>query len=139
MSGPKMLLRFFVALLLSLETCHFATAATRTWIGGNADWTTSNANWSSSDEPDEDDVALFNTANTVNLAISSQTILGLTLSGGISLSTNGNDLTVNGLVELSDTSTDLFVGGAGSLLTADSMTINSGERSNAHGRTTNYH
>ena len=50
--------------------------------------------------------------NSVDLAIASQTILGLTMSSGIGLSTNGNDLTVNGAVELSDASTDLTVGGA---------------------------
>ena len=47
------------------------------------------ANWSGGDELDSYDVAISNTSNSVNLAIASQTILGLTMSGGISLATNG--------------------------------------------------
>ena len=78
MTTSNMLPRLIVALILGLGLTVVATAANRTWIGGNADWTTSNANWSSSDEPDEDDVAIFNTPNSVNLAIGAQTILGLT-------------------------------------------------------------
>ena len=89
MSTYNMLARRIVTLFLGLGLPAVATAANRTWIGGNADWTTSNANWSSSDEPDDDDVAIFNTSNTVNLGIGTQTILGLTLSGGINLSKIG--------------------------------------------------
>ena len=116
MSASKKLPRLFITLLFCLGMTAVATAADRTWIGGNADWNSSNANWTGSDEPDSDDVAIFNTPNSVNLAIASQTILGLTMSGGISLSTNGNEMTVNGPVELSDASTDLVVGGGGSVL-----------------------
>lgn len=101
-------------------------AANITWIGGNVDWVDngSNANWSPADEPDADDVAIFNTANSVSLG-SSNSILGLTLSGGIDLDTNSHDLIVDGLVQLSGASTSLTIDGSASLLTADSVTVNS--------------
>ena len=87
-------------------TIHWSSpvaAATRTWIGGNVDWIDNGAaaNWTPADEPDPDDEANFNTANSVNLG-SNNSILALTLSGGIDLLTNGNDLAVDGLVQLSE-------------------------------------
>jgi len=101
-------------------------AAQRTWIGGDNDWVDggSTANWNPADEPDSDDEAIFNTSNSVNLG-SNNSILALTLSNGIDLLTNDNDLAVNGLVQLSGSSTNLFVGGAASTLSADDVTINS--------------
>lgn len=101
------------------------TALDRTWIGGNVDWVDagSSFNWSPADEPDVDDTAIFTTANTVNLG-SNNSILALTLSGGISLDTNDFDLTVDGLVQLTGSGTDLIVGGSASLLSADSVAIN---------------
>jgi hypothetical protein len=117
---------FFAGLLLCLRMAAVAPSADRTWIGANNVWDSTASRWTGNDEPDFDDVAIFNTPNSVDLAIVSQTILGLTMSGGIGLSTNGNDLTVDGSVVLSDASTDLTVGPAGSLLSADSITINSG-------------
>ena len=117
------------------STCLFALtttatptpAADRTWIGGNANWVDggATANWNPADEPDSDDTAIFNTANAVILG-SNNSILALTMSGGIDLNTNNFDLDVNGLVQLTGASTNLFVGAADSLLTADSITINSG-------------
>ena len=101
-------------------------AAPIVWIGGNANWDAANANWNPADEPDANDEAIFNTPNTVNLANATDTIQALTLSGGIDLLTNGNDLVVDGLVQLVDASTVLIVGGSTSQLTADSVTINSG-------------
>src|SRR5687767_4213966 len=108
--------------LICLGSVCVVTAANRTWIGNNNNWDGTTGYWSGNDEPDSDDVAIFNTPNSVDLAIASQTILGLTMSGGIGLSTNGNELTVDGTVVLSDASTDLTVGGAGSLLSADAIT-----------------
>ncbi|MEZ6190612.1 MAG: hypothetical protein R3C45_04895 [Phycisphaerales bacterium] len=104
-----------------------AHGLTRTWIGGNVDWTDggSTANWTPADEPDADDEAVFNTANTVNLG-SNNAINGLTMSGGIDLNTNGFDLTVDGLVLLSGASTNLFIGDSLGSVDADNMTINSG-------------
>lgn len=98
-------------------------AANITWIGGNVDWVdnSGNANWSPADEPDLDDVAIFNTANTVNLG-SDNLILGLTLSGSASLKTNSKNLVVDGLVQLANST--FTVGVAGSNVTADSVTIN---------------
>jgi hypothetical protein len=58
----------------------------RTWIGGNNPWDGTNANWNPADEPDADDVAIFNTADIVNMANATDTIMGLTLSGGIDIS-----------------------------------------------------
>lgn len=115
-----------VAVVLASEMAEQAHAAPITWIGGNANWDASAANWNPADEPDSNDEAIFNTPNTVNLANATDTILALTLSGGIDLNTSGNDLTVDGLVQLVGASTTLLVGGSGSLLTADSVTINSG-------------
>ena len=102
------------------------TAAPITWIGGNADWNASNANWNPADEPDANDEAIFNTPNTVNMANAADTIIALTMSGGIDLNTNDNDLTVDGLVDLIDNSTTLIIGGADSLLAADSVDIGNG-------------
>ena len=99
-----------VAISLGLSAA--AHAAPIVWIGGNANWDATNANWNPSDEPDADDEAIFNTPNTVNLANATDTILALTLSGGIDLNTNGNDLTVDGLVQLDDASTILIIGGS---------------------------
>jgi hypothetical protein len=104
-----------------------AGALPRTWIGGNTSWVDggSPANWNPADEPDADDEAIFNTANSVSLG-SSNTIQALTLSGGIDLSTNGHLLSVDGLVQLAGAGTNLFVQGAASSLDADQVTINSG-------------
>ncbi|MEX2169553.1 MAG: hypothetical protein WD851_09590 [Pirellulales bacterium] len=127
MSTSKKLPRHFVALLLCLGMAAVATAADRTWIGGNADWTSSNANWNPADEPDPDDVAIFNTSNSVDLANAFEQILGLTMSGGISLSLNDNGMSVNGPIQLTGASTDLVVGGSNAILTAlHAITINSG-------------
>ena len=92
------------------------SAATVVWTGGTANWDTSNARWTPVDEPDADDAAVFNTAHVVTMVNASDTILALTLSGGIDLLTNGNDLTVDGLVELSDAGTVLVIDGSTSLL-----------------------
>lgn len=100
--------------------------AVRTWIGGNNDWNSSNANWTGADEPDNTDDAVFNTANSVNLANVDERVLSLTMSGGISLRTSGNSLQVDGLLQLSGAGTDLTVGGNGSTLNVDTITINSG-------------
>jgi len=121
-----MRLSAIMAIALALGMAKQAQAAPITWIGGNANWDATNANWNPNDEPDSNDEAIFNTPNTVNMANASDIIQALTLSGGIDLSTNGNDLTVDGLVQLVDASTNLFIGGSTSLLNADSVTINNG-------------
>jgi hypothetical protein len=120
----KLVVVLLTALICSGQVCS-ANAAIRTWIGGNADWDTDPNKWNPADEPDDDDTAVFNTPNSVDLAIASQTILELTMSNGILLDLNGNDLTVNGPVTLSGDSTDLYIP-SGSLLQADAITINSG-------------
>ena len=117
---------FFVIVSSSSLWPHWSPAAPITWIGGNANWDATNANWNPDDEPDSNDEAIFNTPNTVNMANATDTIQALTLSGGIDLNTNGNDLIVDGLVQLVDASTVLIIGGSTSLLTADSVTINTG-------------
>lgn len=118
----------FVALsiVLGLACCSVAVALDRTWIGGNVDWVDAGAtaNWTPADEPDSDDRAIFNTANTVNFG-SNNSVNGLALSGGIDLFTNDFDLSVDGLVEASGAGTNLFIEGAASTLTANNITINS--------------
>jgi hypothetical protein len=113
-----------------------AMSANITWIGGNVDWSdgTGTANWNPADEPDADDTAIFNTANAVNLG-SNNSILALTMSGNIDVNTNSFDLDVNGLVQLTGASTNLIVGATDSLLTADSITINSGANVELNGGT----
>lgn len=128
MQGVGRILRF--AIVLSLGGLPFATAqaAPITWIGGNNTWTDgagNNANWNPADEPDPDDEAIFNTANSVNMG-SSNTILALTMSGGIDLFTNDFNLTVGGLTQLVGASTNLFIGGAASTLATHNLTINNG-------------
>lgn len=122
--------QFRVLFLLAFSPIWFvggSEAASRTWIGGNNDWVDggSIAHWSPADEPDTDDEAVFNTNNSVSLG-SNNSVNGLTMSGGIDLSTNGFDLLVDGPVQLSGLSTNLFIGGAASELNADGVTINSG-------------
>src|SRR5687768_1188711 len=96
-----------------------ASAAPIAWTGGTANWDASNARWNPTDEPDAEDEAIFNTAHVVTMANPADTIQALTLSGGIDLLTNGNDLIVDGLVQLSDAGTVLVIDGSASLLRAD--------------------
>lgn len=115
------------SLFASLLVTSSAHALPRTWIGGNVDWVDggSTANWNPADEPDSDDEAIFNTANTVNLG-SNNAVNGLTLSGGIDLFANDFDLTVDGLVQLSGAGTNLIIGNAAGSVDADNVTINGG-------------
>jgi hypothetical protein len=101
--------------------------ATRTWIGGDGNWDTIVFKWSPSDEPDADDEAVFNTANSVNLANANEAVQALTMSGGIDLFLNGNNLTVDGgLISLSNSSTSLAIPSGSTLNTDDiSLTDNS--------------
>jgi hypothetical protein len=115
---------FVVWVVFSMCLC--ASAAQRTWIGGNADWDLMNANWTGGDEPDSDDEAIFSTANSVHLANAFEQLLGLNLSGGIDLFTNDNDMSVFGPVQLTGANTNLFIQGSPSLFVADDLTINSG-------------
>ena len=108
--------------------CAGAPAAPVTWIGGSGIWTdgdANNANWNPADEPDTDDEAIFNTADSVTLG-TANTVQALTMSGGIDLDVNGHNLTVDGLVQLVDTGTFLFIEGPGSAVFADSVTIDNG-------------
>ncbi len=103
-------------------------AANVTWTGGNNSWVDgagNNSNWSPQDEPDADDVAIFNTNNSVSLG-SNNSVAGLNLSLGIDLDTNGFDLTVAGPTSLAGANTNLFIGGADSTLTAEDVTIAGG-------------
>ncbi|MBX3425558.1 MAG: hypothetical protein KF688_07765, partial [Pirellulales bacterium] len=113
-------------------------AAPRTWIGLNNDWVDggSTAFWTPADEPDPDDEAIFNTSHGVNLG-SNNHVNGLTMSGGIDLSTNGFDLTVDGFTQLTGASTNLFIGGVGSDLNTYNLTIGSGAAVELSGGTLN--
>ena len=101
-----------------------ARGADRTWVGGDNAWFDGigGAFWSPAVEPGPGDSAIFNTSNAVNLG-SNNHINGLTMSGGIDLSTNGANLTVDGLTQLTGASTNLFIGGAGSNLTTYNLTV----------------
>ena len=113
-----------VAISLGLSAA--AHAAPIIWIGGNADWDATNANWNptTSRTPTTRRSSIRRTPSTSQC--DGSRFMALTLSGGIDLLTNGNDLIVDGLVQLVDASTVLIIGGSTSLLTADSMTINTG-------------
>jgi hypothetical protein len=102
-----------------------ARALDRTWIGGNVDWVDAGTitNWNPNDEPDADDRAIFNTANSVNLG-SNNSVNGLSLAGGIDLFTNDSDLTVDGLVEVGGASTFLVIDEGLGSVNADDVTIN---------------
>lgn len=110
---------------LFLFSVSSTTAAPRTWIGGNVDWVDggATANWTPADEPDADDEAIFNTANSVSLG-SNNSIQALTMSGGIDLFINNFDLTVDGLVSVGGASTNLNIGGATGSIDADDVVIN---------------
>jgi len=125
-TGPSMFQSSIAAIALVVGLADQTLAAPRTWIGGNADWDASNANWNPADEPDAVDEAIFNTPNVVNMTNASDIIVALTLSGGIDLNLNGNDLNVDGLAQLAGASTNLFVGPSGSSFSADSIAVNSG-------------
>ncbi|MEM7626719.1 MAG: PEP-CTERM sorting domain-containing protein [Planctomycetota bacterium] len=129
--GCVVVLSALVAGLAGTALVGPARAADRTWIGGNADWDGNAFNWTGFDEPDADDVAIFNTPNSVDMVIDN-TIMGLTMSGGIDLFTVDQALDVNGNITLSDASTNLWVGTnntAGvpfNALDAEDITINNG-------------
>jgi hypothetical protein len=74
-----------------------ARTADITWIGGNGIWTDNagTASWSPADEPDSNDVAIFNTANTITLG-SQNAIAGLTMSAAATLDLAGFQLAVAG-------------------------------------------
>ncbi|MGC9450578.1 MAG: hypothetical protein ACP5I4_03955 [Oceanipulchritudo sp.] len=100
-----------------------AFAATRTWIGGDSPWDASALKWSPADEPDADDEAVFNTADTVDLANASEAVQALTMSGGIDLDLNGNDLTVDiGAMVMGGSGTTLRIP-QGSILNTDDIVV----------------
>jgi hypothetical protein len=116
---------FCLLAMLALGAATPVFALPRTWIGGNVDWVDAGAatNWNPNDEPDSDDEAIFNTANSVNLG-SNNAVNGLTMSGGIDLFTNEFDLTVDGSVQPTGAGTNLFLGGVASEVNADDVAIN---------------
>ncbi len=113
------------ALLIALGKGGTLQGAGRTWIGGNADWDANDANWNPADEPDADDVAVFATANLVDLGMSNN-VLGLRLEGGADLNTNGYDLNTGEGVLLFDAGVNLLIGGSTSTVLAQEVTVNAG-------------
>lgn len=104
------------------------SAANITWIGGGNQWSEgapNNVNWSPADEPDPDDVAIFNSSNGVLLG-SNNAVSGLTLSGDAGLLLNNYSLTVNGATTVSGVGTILSVDGDAALFTGQNVTVNSG-------------
>ncbi len=123
------MLQLFKITVLWLGIGTVAAADDFTWVGENNDWTNSNGSYWDGPPgvPGSEDVAIFNTEHSVDLAIASQSIAGLTMSNGIRLDTNDNFLSVNGPIQLGGNSTDLVIGGANSIVTAlHRVTINSG-------------
>ena len=102
------LVHFFVIAVLATGAAE-TDAAVRTFVGGNNDWDASALNWTGLDEPDPDDDAVFNTNNSVDMAIDNE-VQSLTLSGSISLDTTTHYLDVNGDITLSGTGTRLRAG-----------------------------
>lgn len=108
-------------------------AATRTWVGGNNNWDSSTANWSPADEPDSNDDAVFNMPDFVTMTIN-QTLEGLTLSNGASVSTATQSLNVDGTIDLDGLNTSLtvhtnaFLGGTPPLVSvnADDIIVTGG-------------
>lgn len=123
---PSLGSRLFVAGTLLMATAFLpgrSTAAMRTWVGGDSNWDSVSLKWSPADEPDPDDEAVFNTANSVNLANASEAVLALTMSGGVDLYLNGNDLTVDGgMTSLTNSSTSLAIP-TSSTLNADDISL----------------
>ncbi|HEY6565588.1 MAG TPA: hypothetical protein VIY86_13955, partial [Pirellulaceae bacterium] len=116
------LIAVWVVLSLGLA----ASAAQRTWIGGDADWDLTPTRWTGGDEPDADDEAHFNTANAVHLANPFEQLGGLSITAGTDLFTNNNDMTIVGPVQLFGSSTNLIIDGSPSLFVADDISIESG-------------
>lgn len=131
---------FFTFLWLGLSSASIGDD--RFWIGGDLDWRNSNvgvgARWTGFDEPDPDDVAIFNTNNVVPMSDDNE-VAGVTLSNSVRLSTEEFFLDVNGDVQLTGSGTTLDV--AGNNLTvptvhavdAHNLIINSGARVNFGG------
>ncbi len=118
---------YFVVLGLMVTLAGGASAATRTWVGGNDPWDTDIFNWTGNDEPDPDDDVVFNTNNDVDLAMDNE-ILSLDLSNSMSLNLQEYYLNVGGDVALSGAGTILKAGHngvtpAGTSLRADNITI----------------
>ncbi|HJQ79093.1 MAG TPA: hypothetical protein VJ828_04015, partial [Lacipirellulaceae bacterium] len=108
------MMSFLVVICAACGPLRQCVAAPVTWVGGNGTWSdgiANDANWNPADEPDIDDEAIFNSANSVNLG-SANTVEALTMSGGIDLSANGFGLTVDGLAQLIDAGTNLNIEGA---------------------------
>jgi len=102
-----------VCLLFLVWNVSLVNAQDRFWIGGNGDWSDGVGFGFFSplnDEPEPDEVAVFNTNNTVDLG-SDNEVAGLTLSNSIDLSTSSFFLDVNGPTFLSGAGTRLTVGG----------------------------
>ncbi|MGE3467472.1 MAG: hypothetical protein AB7J13_11120, partial [Pyrinomonadaceae bacterium] len=122
---------FKYAVLMALSLVGTITSstmgATRTWIGGNADWVDNGSPllWSPNDEPEFDDLAIFNSANSIRMG-SGNSLRALTISGGFTLNTNGYDLAVNGHVQMTGANTKFIIGNVTSEVNADDVTINSG-------------
>lgn len=121
----------FIILCTALAACNASVvrAANITWNVGDGTWTDgagNNANWSPNDEPDSDDVAIFNDNDLVELG-SDNVVVGLTMSASALLDMKTFSLNVNGATSISGAGTRLFVdGGSVSYQTAASnaATIN---------------
>src|SRR5262249_36892488 len=120
--------RILVGVLICLFSDAVDTKVSRavniTWVGTNNTWLDggSTAFWSPADEPDLDDVAIFNTDHAVQLG-SGNSIAGLTMSNSIELNLSSNTLNVTGLTSLTGTGTQLVLPGASSVLNGQDIAV----------------
>ena len=88
-------------------------AADIIWNVGNGTWSdgvANDGNWNPADEPDSNDVAIFNDDDLVELG-SDNTVVGLTMSAGAVLDMKTFSLDINGATSISGAGTRLFVDG----------------------------
>ena len=105
---PSELVAMYVDHVISVSG---STGAAITWVGGNGEWRdgpANNVNWSPADEPDFDDIAIFNASNNVLLGTANQ-VAGLQLSNGAKLNLNSHQLYVDGNFELTGIGTEVMV------------------------------
>ena len=89
-----------------------ASAANITWNVGNGTWNdgANDANWNPADEPDANDVAIFNTNVVVDMG-TSNAIAGLTMTASSELQVGVNTLTLTGPTSITGSGTGLFLDG----------------------------
>jgi hypothetical protein len=105
--------RCLISLVLALSMATAVHAANITWNAGSGTWSdvgANDANWNPADEPDPNDVAIFNTNVTVEMD-TSNSIAGLTMSASSELEVGTYTLTISGPTSITASGTRVFVDG----------------------------